>query len=106
MKCTSGVLSHFDICFNHFCSTPESACEVHLSLFKIQTKGSTLYLSLLNGTCFEQTPASVSTLSEPSDALLCWVGSVYLYQVLCMCKNEHIIQGNCLCFTVEELYAL
>lgn len=52
-----------------FCSAPKSACEVHLSLFKIQTKGSILYLSLLDGTSFEQIPASVSALSEPSDAL-------------------------------------
>lgn len=89
MKCTSGVLSHFDVWM--FCSTPESVCEVHLSLSKIQTKGSILYLSLLDGTYFEQTPASVFTLSEPSDALLCCAGSVYLYQVLCICKNEHII---------------
>lgn len=101
MKYTCGVLSYFDAC-----STPKSACEAHLSLFKIQTKGSILYLSLLDGMSFEQTPTSVSTLSVPDGALLCWSGSVYLYRVLCVCKNKHIIQDMCLCFTVEKLYVL
>lgn len=48
--------------------------------------------ALLDSVSFEQT--WVSTLSVPSDTLLWWAGSVYLYQVLCTCgkKTTHIMQ--------------
>lgn len=89
MKCTSCFLSHFDACTSYVRSTPKSTCKALLSLFKIQTKGSILYLALSDRMSFEQTTTSVSALSVPSDTLLWWAGSVYLYQVLCIRKKTN-----------------
>lgn len=61
MKCTSWILSHFDACSSYVCSTPKSSCKALLSLFKIQTKGSILYLALVDNISLQEIPALVST---------------------------------------------
>lgn len=64
MKCTLWVLSHFDACSCCVCSTPKSSCKALLSLFKIQTRCSILYLMLLDNIALEVIPAPVSSFKH------------------------------------------